>query len=75
MIMISRYPSESEWSSVLGGDVRQEMLGFLASGGDLTSYSKQMAVFEAHIDRASHVPLTAKVDALRYVGYCVAWTC
>ena len=56
---------ESDWRELLKGSVREELHEFLRSNNDLASYAMKIVAFDRHVQKASHVPLSAKVNAFR----------
>ncbi|XP_064087240.1 dynein axonemal heavy chain 3-like [Macrobrachium nipponense] len=55
----------SEWSSVLSGEVKQEVNDFLSEDAELHEYAGKITHYSKYVEQASHVPTSGTLHVFR----------
>ncbi|XP_068243599.1 uncharacterized protein [Palaemon carinicauda] len=55
----------SEWSTVLSGEVKQEVNDFLSQDAELHEYAGKISHYSKYIEQASHVPTSGTLHVFR----------
>jgi len=65
ILHFSYFNAEEDWDDILKGEIRQELHEFMKNKNDLEGYARQIVNFNKHVQKASHIPVSAKVNAFR----------